>query len=78
MDEYGFWFEDRNDFDLLIENALSFRQIMGYEICSAGGGRLFGGDTTALAANRSQKARFNPGLGFLAFGPLVVAEVRTE
>jgi hypothetical protein len=26
----------------------------------------------------AKKARFNPGQGFLAFGPLVVARVRTE
>ena len=32
---------------------------MWIRICAAGGGRLFGGDTTALAANRSQKACFS-------------------
>ena len=67
----------KSDFDLLIENASHSVEFMGIRICAAGGERLFGGDTIALAANRSQKARYNPGLGFLAFGPLVVAEVRT-
>jgi hypothetical protein len=45
---------------------------MGYQKSAAGGGQLLWPRTEA------KKARFNPGQGFLALGPLVVARVRTE
>ena len=61
-----------DDFDLLMENASHSNESMGIRICAAGGGQLLWPRTEA------KKARFNPGQGFLAFGPLVVARVRTE
>jgi hypothetical protein len=60
-----------NVFDLLMENASHSDGIYGDTNLRSRWG------TTALAANRSQKAQYL-GLDSLAFGPLVVAEVRTE
>src|SRR4029077_6119352 len=48
--------DDKSNFDLLMENASHSDEFRGYEFAQPVGGRLFGGDTTALAANRSQKA----------------------
>src|SRR5215467_10471201 len=65
-------------FDLLMENASHSYGIQYADTKKRSRvGRPFGGDTN-LDANRSQKERFNSGLDFLAFGPLVVARVRTE
>src|SRR5882762_1398311 len=65
-----------NDFDLLMENASHSHEFMGYEICSAGGERLFGwGHNCSGREQKPESAIQIPGLGFLAFGPLVVARV---
>src|SRR6266853_2455660 len=48
-----------DDFDLLMENASHSHEFMGIRnLLSRWGTAVRVGDTTALAANRSQKARF--------------------
>src|SRR5215467_12066468 len=62
-----------DDFDLLMENASHSKRIYGdTDLRSRWGTQLLWPRTEA------KKARFNPGQGFPAFGPLVVARVRTE
>jgi hypothetical protein len=51
---------------------------IGKKLAQPVGERLFGGETTALPRTEVRKDERLPGHDFLAFGPLVVAEVRTE
>src|SRR5579859_770389 len=68
----------KNDFDLLIENASHSDESMGIRICAAGGDGCSVGTQLLWPRTEARKRASIPGQGFLAFGPLVVAEVRTE
>src|SRR5579859_545698 len=61
--------EVKSDFDLLMENASHSDESMGIRICAAGGDGCSVGTQTALAANRSQKARFNTWARLSGLGP---------
>src|SRR5690349_6815816 len=68
----------KSDFDLLMENASHSNESMGIRICAAGGDGCSVGTQLLWPRTEARKRASIPGQGFLAFGPLVVARVRTE
>src|SRR5690349_17020905 len=77
-EERGLSGDVKSDFDLLMENASHSDESMGIRICAAGGDGCSVGTQLLWPRTEARKRASIPGQGFLAFGPLVIAEVRTE
>ena len=73
----GSGFDNGKDFDLLMENASHSHKIQTGIPWRSRWGRLFGGDLNCTPRTEVRQLQ-HCGRDFLAFGPLVVAEVRTE